>query len=285
MKQSESMPLVSIITSVYNGAAYIEELILSVKSQDYPNIEHIIIDDGSQDDDATVKILQRYPHLRWWSRENRGLFATMNEGLETARGQYVCFIHADDFMAKDAVRCAMDWLSIHPEFEGVYGLTAYVSENGEPHPLRYPFRRAPLRYYPYFTQLQHCSLYISRQTLLQKNLMFNPTIQFVGDYDWILRILKTGIQIGFIDSFLSTIRIHNNQLSSQYRAAMTKEQIEIANQNGFGGFRFSFYMSILHGLNFIEQLRFAFNKNQFAGVEDFLQNWISNKLIPHIRGK
>ncbi len=60
-------PLVTIITPVYNGAKYIEELILSVKAQDYPYIEHIIIDDGSDDGGATVAILKRHTHLRWWS--------------------------------------------------------------------------------------------------------------------------------------------------------------------------------------------------------------------------
>ena len=46
---NDDLPLVSIITPVYNGADFIEELILSVKLQDYPNFEHVIIDDGSED--------------------------------------------------------------------------------------------------------------------------------------------------------------------------------------------------------------------------------------------
>jgi hypothetical protein len=115
--------------------------------------------------------------------------------------------------------------------------------------------------------------------------MFNSEIQFVGDYDWILRMLKAGIQIGFINSFLSTIRVHEKQISSQNRELMTKEQIKIAKQNGFGGFRFNFYISILHILNFVEQLRFAFKKRQFVGLKDFLYTWINEKLIPRIQGK
>jgi glycosyltransferase involved in cell wall biosynthesis len=279
MKQSKNLPLVSIITPAYNGAAYIDELILSVKSQDYQNIEHIIIDDGSQDNGATVSVLQRYPHLRWWSRANRGQYATMNEGLNAASGEYICFISADDFMVENAVRIAIDWLSDHAGFDGVYGLTSYVTENGGTFPIRYPFRRAPLRYYPYFTQIQHCSLYISRQTLLRNNLGLDPGIRFVGDYDWILRMLNAGIRIGFVDATLSTIRVHENQMSAQNRAMMSKEQSEIANRNGFGGFRFMFYINILHGLNFAEQLRVAFKKNQFIGVKDFLHDWVRGKLL------
>ncbi|MBE3118290.1 MAG: glycosyltransferase, partial [Candidatus Atribacteria bacterium] len=106
MSRSDVLPLVSIITPVYNGAAFIEELILSVQRQDYPNIEHIIIDDGSRDDGATIAILKRYPHLRWWSRENKGQYATMNEGLEAAKGEFVCFISADDLLTPGAVKIA-----------------------------------------------------------------------------------------------------------------------------------------------------------------------------------
>lgn len=281
----ETMPLVSIVTPVYNGAVYIEELILSIKSQSYPNIEHIIINDGSQDNGATVKILKSYKHLRWWSRENRGLFATMNEGLDAATGQYICFIHADDLMAKDAVRCAIDWLITHQGFEGVYGLTNYISETGEPYPIKLPFRHAHLKYYPYFTQLQHCSLYISRQTLIDKQLFFNPAIRFVGDYDWILRMLKAGIHIGFIDTSLSAIRIHNNQLSAQNRTLMIKEQFEIAHKNGWGGIKFKFYINVLHIANFVEQLRYAFKKDRLIGVKKFMYNWVTCKLIPRIQGK
>ena len=57
--EMNAQPLVSIITPVYNGAEYLDELIQSVLRQDYPNIEHLIIDDGSQDDGATVSVLKK----------------------------------------------------------------------------------------------------------------------------------------------------------------------------------------------------------------------------------
>ncbi len=60
---SNSLPLASIITPVYNGAKYLDQLIVCVRDQDYPAIEHII-DDDSTDDNATVAILNKYPRLR-----------------------------------------------------------------------------------------------------------------------------------------------------------------------------------------------------------------------------
>lgn len=285
MKDAKNKPLVSIITPVYNGAAFIEQLILSVKSQDYPNIEHIIIDDGSQDDEATVSILRRYPHLRWWSHKNQGQYATMNEGLKKAKGDYLCFICADDFMQEHAIRQAIDWLINHPGFDGVYGLAAFITENGDPYPVRYPFRRAPLSYYPYFSQLSHCSLYISRQILLDNNLLFDPEIQLISDYEWILRMQNAGIRIGFIDSTLSTYRIHKNQLSSQNSTLMAIEHRDIANRYGYGGIRYFFFMLILHILNFTEKLRVAFKENKFAGVRDVVHEWVSKRITPRFKNK
>lgn len=130
MNPLDNLPWVSIITPVYNGSQHIEELILSVKTQNYPRIEHIIIDDGSQDGGATVAILERYPHLKWWGRDNRGQYATMNEGLEKARGDIICFISADDLLCSDAVQNAVDYLAGSSSSDGVFGRTLLILENG-----------------------------------------------------------------------------------------------------------------------------------------------------------
>jgi glycosyltransferase involved in cell wall biosynthesis len=285
MRKSKKLPLVSIITPVYNGSRYIEQLILSVKSQDYPNIEHIIIDDGSKDDEATVSILKQYPHLRWWSRKNKGTFSSMNEGLSAASGEYICFIHADDLMAENAVQQTIDWLRNHQDFDGVYGLTSYINAMGDPYPIKYPFRHAPLRFFPYFIQLQHCSFYISHQTLLKNKLAFDTSLRFCADYDWILRIINADIRIGFINSTLSSVRIHKNQITSNNRKVMLKEKRMIKDRYGYYGFRFIFYFTIYQALNLIAHLRLAYEENRFTGIMDTLNDWVKGKIIPYIFNK
>jgi len=285
MTESKFLPKVSIITPVRNGAPYIENLILSVKEQDYPNYEHIVIDDGSQDEGETVAILKRYPHLRWWSRENKGQYSAMNEGLLAAEGEYVCFISADDLMSENAICQAVVWLSGHPEAAGVYGVTSYVDENGKPLPIHFPFANAPLKYYPYFFQLQHCSFYVSKTSLLENNLTFNPDIKFVGDYDWILRIIKSDIQIGHINSVLSLIRVHKNQISTQNRVVIKKKHKELADQYGFGGIRFRLMISIFNLGSFFIELRDAYQTNRIKGLMPVIHKWVFDKLIPHLRKK
>ncbi len=216
-------PLVSIITPVYNGSQYLEELIESVLNQDYPHIEHIIIDDGSEDHGGTVSILRKYPHLRWWSRGNQGQYATMNEGLLAAQGEIICFVNADDLVSPGAVRIAINYLGEHASLDGVFGITNHIDQRGNDYPYCIPFRLAPLYFYPYFAHISHCSLYLRKKSIQQYSLFFDPSLHYVGDYEWIIRISKTKLRIGMMRQELSKVRVHEDQASRKYRDASVLE--------------------------------------------------------------
>lgn len=273
----QSAPLVSIITPVYNGAAYLDELIVSVRDQDYPFVEHIIIDDGSNDDGTTVAILKKYPHLRWWSRENRGQYATMNEGLDAAKGQVLCFVSADDFIIPGAISKAIAHLNSQQEERAVYGLALLINEDGSPYSVKPPFRRAPFRFYPYFSQVPHCSLYIYKKTLLERKLIFREDLHFVGDYDWLIRILKSGIKVGFINAPLSKVRIHTLQTSTKHQPAMQLEQKRVYQSHGISQLSFlffTFFYTILHNIN---KLRFAILTAGYSGACKLFTNWFKKR--------
>lgn len=216
-------PLVSIITPVYNGSEYLEDLIQSVLNQDYPNIEHLVIDDGSQDGGATLSVLRKYPHLRWWSQANQGQYATMNAGLAAAQGQIVCFVNADDCVTAGAVKAAVQHLMESPWLDGVFGITHYIDQRGNDYSYWIPFCTAPISFYPYLAHISHCSLYVRREAIQQHGLSFDPSLRFVGDYEWIIRIYKAGLRIGVIRRELSKVRIHVDQASQRNREASTLE--------------------------------------------------------------
>lgn len=92
----ENTPLVSIVTVCYNAVDTIEETILSVINQTYPNIEYIVIDGGSTD--GTKKIVEKYQHKirRWVSEADNGIYDAMNKGICFATGKWINFMNAGD---------------------------------------------------------------------------------------------------------------------------------------------------------------------------------------------
>lgn len=89
-------PKISIITPNYNGAKYLEESILSVINQNYPNIEYIIIDGGSTDN--SIEIIKKYKqYITYWvSEKDKGIYDAMNKGINVANGDYLYFMGSDD---------------------------------------------------------------------------------------------------------------------------------------------------------------------------------------------
>ena len=216
-------PLVSILTAVKNGARYLPALIESLKGQDYAPIEHIVIDDGSDDDGATAALLARNPQLRSWSRENRGQYSTQNEALAAARGSIVSIIAADDLYVPGAVRAAVEYLQQHPACDAVYGRTIQMDQDGRPTPYQVELSGSyPLWLLRYCLFIQHCSLFVRRETLMKHELSFDPSFRYAGDWDWILRLSQRAT-IGFIDRPMSMVRLHPAQTS---RVALPKEMLE-----------------------------------------------------------
>jgi glycosyltransferase involved in cell wall biosynthesis len=270
------VPLVSIITPVYNGAKYLDELIQSVQAQDYPNIEHIIIDDGSTDAGATAAVIKQYPHLRAWSRGNLGQYATMNEGLEAARGEYVCFISADDLLVNGAVQSVMATVQENPGFDGVAGLTHYITGEGLPYPINYPLRNAPIRCYAYYSHIAHCSLYLARERLVKEKLFLDTTLHYVGDYKWMLHVFEI-CSIIRTKQYLSKVRIHTEQISTRSKHAMAEEHRRVVASCRINPLKYKVFTGMYIILHDFEKLRYAWRMKGIAGAFQLLLDHLHKK--------
>jgi glycosyltransferase involved in cell wall biosynthesis len=275
----DSSPLVSIITPVYNGSEYLDALIQSVLNQNYPNVEHIIIDDGSRDNGATVAVLRKYPHLHWWSRPNQGQYATMNEGLLAAQGEIVCFISADDIMAPGAIHAVAEILARKPSWDAVFGTTSYIDANGNRYPYPVPMQRAPISFVIYFAHVPHCSFYVKRLSLFNQRLLFNPFFQFVGDYEWMIRIGRSKLRVGTIRQELSRVRIHPNQATQKYiDRSMIERQLVLATYPVN-----KLWYRFLSGIHFFEfrvwKLALVFKSNGFKGIWNLIGKWYKIKFV------
>lgn len=227
-----TLPRVSIITPVFNGADYLAECIESVRSQDYPNLEHIVIDDGSTDHGETVKILQGYPHLNWWTRPNRGQYPTMNEGLHKAAGEIVCFFSADDLLLPGAVSRAVEALQQSTSAEGVYGQIQFVLQDGSDYPVSQILHTGPGWLYPYFRFLSHASLFLRKSSLIEHGLLFSENLKYTGDYDWFIRMVDTDIRLTYIPEVFAKVRLHANQSSQQHRDVIQAEHRAVLSAHG-----------------------------------------------------
>jgi glycosyltransferase involved in cell wall biosynthesis len=97
------LPLISIIIPVYNTEKYLEECLLSVQTQDYKNIEVIIIDDGSRDNSAAIckAFTEKDSRFRYFYQENAGVSTARNNALKMANGELIAFVDSDDCVKPD----------------------------------------------------------------------------------------------------------------------------------------------------------------------------------------
>ena len=103
-----SLPKVSIITPSFNQARFLPETFRSLARQDYPNIEHIVVDGGSTD--GTVELLKTAPGIRWVSEKDNGQIDALNKGFAMATGEILAWLNSDDTLSPGAVRIAVEAL-------------------------------------------------------------------------------------------------------------------------------------------------------------------------------
>jgi len=149
----------SIITPSYNQSDFISKNIESVLSQASDDIEHIIVDGGS--DDGTINILKDFDNaynLRWVSEPDRGQTHALNKGLQMANGDWIGWQNSDDFYRPGAFNTVRDIAKESPGADAIYGDLIIVNEEGEK--ISQQFMTRPSK----FIQ-RHWSLFASNQSL------------------------------------------------------------------------------------------------------------------------
>jgi glycosyltransferase involved in cell wall biosynthesis len=192
--------LVSIITIVYNAKKTLEQTILSVINQTYPNIEYIIIDGGSTD--GSVDIIKKYEHqINFWiSEKDRGISDAFNKGIAKATGELVGIINADDWYETDAVQTIVNSYSsrIH-----VYcGMVSMISEKGVVQKVRMSDDKK-LNYGMY---IMHPTTFVKR-VLYERIGNFDVEYRYAMDYDLILRVRSSGYSILCIPTKIACMRV------------------------------------------------------------------------------
>ncbi|WP_337286883.1 glycosyltransferase family 2 protein [Candidatus Methylomirabilis sp.] len=204
------LPIVTLVTPSYNQAQFLEETILSVLNQDYPNLEYIIIDGGSAD--GSVDIIRKYEsRLAYWvSEPDLGQSHAVNKGFLWAEGDILAWVNSDDLLCPGAVRAAADFLGSHPDVSVVYGGANIIDEGGQVMlPMEqedFDLARCLVRL---VTPIPNPSAFFRRETS-QKIGLLDEKLHYYMDFEYWIRVAMAGLQISRIPETLAQIRVHHD---------------------------------------------------------------------------
>ena len=121
----------SVIMPLYNKAPYVEKAIRSVLEQTYPHYELIVINDGSTDNSAEIaeKLLEGISNAKFINQQNSGVATTRNNGVELAKGEYICFLDADDWWNVSFLQEMSRFIQEYPE-AGIWGTNYWYVKKG-----------------------------------------------------------------------------------------------------------------------------------------------------------
>ena len=197
-----ALPRVSVVVCSYNGAATLEPCLRSLKSQDYPDYEVILVDDGSRD--QTPRIAAGFPEVRYVRQENRGLSAARNAGAEAATGQIVAYTDVDCVAAESWLRYLVQAMrdqgvqaiggpNVPPPGDGWVAHCVAASPGGPSHVMLDD---------RFAEHVPGCNMAFDRKKLLELR-GFDPQFRVAGDdVDICWRFLDAGLKIGYAPSAL-----------------------------------------------------------------------------------
>jgi len=207
-------PLVSIITPTYNRATFLEETILSVLEQDYPNIEYIILD--GQSTDNTPEVVKKFEgRVIWNSHKNRGEQWAVNKGFSMSKGEIIGVVNSDDPLLPGAISKMVNFLNDHPEIIAVYPDWIKTDENGK------EIERNICQDYSYEEMLKtHTCLpgpgTLFRRVIIDKLEGHDLKFKYVADFDFWLRAGFIG-QFARMPKFLATFRVHEGAATLKHK--------------------------------------------------------------------
>jgi glycosyltransferase involved in cell wall biosynthesis len=180
---SPDRPLVTVVTAIYNGQPYVAGCLGSVLRQDYPNIEHIVFDGGSND--GTIDVLRQYDNqiALWRSEPDRGIYDAWNKALAEARGEWICFLGVDDEFLPGAISAYMTLAARNPDAEYLSSRVRWVHSSGREKTIGLPWT---WREFSMSMSTAHVGS-MHRRSLYDRLGTYDITYRIVADYELLLR--------------------------------------------------------------------------------------------------
>ncbi len=223
------MEKISIITPSYKSGAFIERTILSVKNQNYPNYEHIIVDAGSND--GTDRVAKKYPNVKFVLAEKTNQSQALNVGFKMATGGLIGWINADDVYEPGAFKKAIDYLGGHPETDLIYSDCRFIDENDKELAVWRTARFSYFRNLNYFQMIPQQTIFF-RRGVFEKVGFIDERFNFAMDYDFLVRVSKR-CRIEYLPGIvLADLRLHSSSKTMSQRKKFEPEVRRIKKEQG-----------------------------------------------------
>jgi len=225
-----ALPKITIVTPVLDAASTIGEALASVRGQDYPDVEHVVVDGGSTD--GTLDILERAPGISWTSEPDQGLSDAVNKGVARASGELIGWLNADDFYEPGALRAVGQAYAAHPDARWITGRCRIVDGDGKE--IRKPitaYKNALLRRYSFpllLTQnfISCPATFVHRDAYAEAGPL-DTAYRISGDYDVFLRIARRHDPL-ILERELAAFRMDEGSLSMSGFELQFREHLEQA---------------------------------------------------------
>jgi len=229
-----SWPKISIITPSYNQGQFLEDTILSVLNQNYPNLEYIITDGGSTD--GSVEIIKKYEkYITYWvSEPDRGQSHALNKGLVKATGDWIGWQNSDDVYLQECFNNFVNIIKKYPQYDVIFGNKVVIHEDSNINTCKIQL------YFPSDTSIYvNTGMTMCNQSSFIRRIIFSEyglldeQLDFAMDHDFFLRLLVNNVNIFHSPMILGASRYHDGSKScSENEKAWSEEIISINDKYG-----------------------------------------------------
>lgn len=208
-------PLVSVILPTHNRLAYLREAIATVLAQDYPNIELIVIDDGSTDGTQTAMFSFHHPRVHYHALPNRGASSARNTGIRLARGELIALLDSDDLWHEQKISAQVRQFQAQPALGLLATNFKYV--DADKHTVSDPAKPHGYQVKDFIGDILDIAFPMATSTMMMRRTvfdtagLFDDTLRLAEDLDMWIRI-GLAYPVAYLDQVLASVRLHDAHL-------------------------------------------------------------------------
>jgi glycosyltransferase involved in cell wall biosynthesis len=266
---------ISIVTNSLNQGRFIAETLESVRTQNYPEVEHLVLD--GQSTDGTLDLLKGttinpvWRHVKWWSEADSGQSEAMNKGFRRATGEIIGWLNSDDRYCPGALDRVAKIFARNPNVDVVYGDYTFMEEDGTILTTRREIA------FNLFTLLHHRVPYIPttatffRRRIFDEGNFLDESLHYAMDYEFFVRLATKGYRFQHLSAVLADFRLHSEsktctraflQLDEKHAVTQNFSRVSRIKSNVVRRLAFTLLQKIASLMRYTEKLARGYYWNQ-----------------------